>query len=91
MFNTIEQAEAIYNLGEMLIRDDAQDIFYTTYKHRTGHRYHGKKNKTHESPYHHYQLGFILALIGQVGGVLAQAEAMKNDLDLNMPEVNQQS
>ena len=80
----------IYNLGEMLIEDDKQDIFYTTYKHRIGHRYHGKKNKVHDSAVHHWMLGFLLALVGQIGGVLAQAEEMKNDLDLNMPLTNQQ-
>ena len=47
MISGVEQAQYLYDLGEMLIEDDKQDIFYTTYKHRTGHRYRGKKSKTH--------------------------------------------
>jgi hypothetical protein len=59
-------ARAIYDLGHTLIQDDKADLGYTTYRNRTNHRYHGKLAPHHPSPFHHWQAGTLLCLVGQL-------------------------
>lgn len=67
-------AKAIYNLGHTLIQDDKADLGWVTYRNRHNHTYHGKKAPHHPSPFHHWQAGTLLCMIGQMMalGALAQ-------------------
>ena len=67
-------AKAIYNLGHSLIQDDKGDIGWITYRGRQNHTYHGKVAPDHPSPFHHWQIGTILCMLGQAMalGSLAQ-------------------
>jgi hypothetical protein len=58
-------AKAIYNLGHTLIQDDKADLGWITYRNRNNHFYHGKQAPHHPSPFHHWQLGTVLCMIGQ--------------------------
>lgn len=96
---TYDQAKLLYETGLALVKDDASDIGWLTYKNRRLHRYHGKKAPDHESPFHHWQIGTILMLIGQFGGALAMAqeahqafieEEQKQELELQQQYYQQQ-
>lgn len=55
----------MYDVGSALLQDDAQDLGYFSYRNRRNHRYHGKSSPSHESPWHHWQIGVLLMLGAQ--------------------------
>lgn len=69
-------AESLYNVGEFLLRDDAHDIGHFSYRNRP-HYYHGKLEKDHPSPFHHWYLGVALMFVGQLLGTFATLSDMK--------------
>lgn len=87
---TYEQAEAIYDLGLFLLKDDAHDIGRTVYFNRP-HYYHGKLEKDHPSPYHHWMWGTGLMFLGQLLGTIATIkdmhEAMQDDNNNTNPQL----
>lgn len=69
-----------FNLfGESLIKDDAGDLGYFTYRNRNRHTYHGKKSPHHPSPVHHYMLGTGLCLLSYFMAPLAVALDIKEE------------
>jgi hypothetical protein len=67
-------AKTIYNLGSSLIQDDKGDIGWITYRNRNNHVYHGKVAPNHPSPFHHWQIGTILCMLGQAMALGAMAQ-----------------
>lgn len=80
-----KQAESIYNLGELLLHDDKHDIGYFTYYNRP-HYYHGKLEKDHPSPYHHWPIGVALMFVGELLGTLATLNDMKQAATVEQEE-----
>lgn len=74
--NLYQLGKKLYNLGDFLLYDDRHDIGYTVYRNRP-HYYHGKLEKDHESPYHHWPLGILFLALGQTLGTLATLNDMK--------------
>lgn len=68
--------EKLYNLGDFLLYDDRFDIGHTVY-HNRPHYYHGKLEKDHPSPLHHWPIGIALLALGQAIGTLATLSEMK--------------
>jgi len=69
-------AEAMYNVGEFLLRDDAHDIGYFSYRDRP-HYYHGEFFKDHPSPFHHWPIGIAMMFVGQLLGTFITLNDMK--------------
>lgn len=56
----------MWDFGEALVRDDAGDLGYASYRGRHNHIYHGKRSPDHPSPFHHYQVGTLMCLAAQL-------------------------
>lgn len=69
-------ARGLYNTGELLLYDDKHDIGYFTYYNRP-HVYHGKLEKDHPSPLHHWPVGVIFMFAGQMLGIVDTLNQMK--------------
>jgi hypothetical protein len=76
----MELVDSMSLFGESLIRDDAGDLGYLTYRNRKRHTYHGKKSPHHPSPLHHYQIGTIITLSSYFLAPLAMALDMRDEL-----------
>ena len=74
--NLYQLGEKLYKLGDFLLYDDRHDIGYTVYRNRP-HYYHGKLEKDHPSPYHHWPLGIVCLAAGQLLGTMATLLEMK--------------
>lgn len=66
-------AKTIYTLGELMVKDDISDLGYTTYRNRRNHYYHGKHSPNHPSPFHHWQVGTMFMVLGQLMGIASVA------------------
>lgn len=88
---SLSQCETLYALGEALIYDDRHDLGYFSYTNRKNHYYNGKPAPNHRSIFHHWQLGAILIVLSQIGGLAALArgdddqEANDINYDNNIP------
>jgi hypothetical protein len=73
----------LWTLGETLIRDDASDLGYASYRGRQNHIYHGVRSPDHPSPLHHYQVGTVLCMVAQLlqlSTVASEAQEIAEDL-----------
>ena len=48
-----------------MIKDDAHDLGFTSYRSRANHKYHGVVRPDHPSALHHWQIGSMLVLLSQ--------------------------
>lgn len=78
---TYDLVETLSLFGESLIRDDASDLGYFTYRNRKRHKYHGKHAPHHPSPFHHYQIGSLLVLASYIFAPIAMATDMQEDVE----------
>jgi hypothetical protein len=76
---TYDLIEALSIFGESLIKDDAGDLGYFSYRNRRRHRYRGKPSPHHPSPLHHYHFGTLLCLTSYILAPLALASDMQED------------
>lgn len=67
-------AKVIYNLGHTLIQDDKADLGWLSYRNRPNHVYHGKRSPSHPSNFHHWQIGTVLCMLGQMMAIGALAQ-----------------
>jgi len=58
-------AKILYNVGESMIKDDKNDLAWTTYSNRRLHHYGGHRAPNHSSPFHHWQVGTALCFLSQ--------------------------
>lgn len=65
-------SKVIHEFGALLVRDDASDIGFFSYKNRTTHYYFGRPAPNHPSPWHHWQGGAIMMLMGMLGSLLSR-------------------
>ena len=65
-------SKVIHEFGALLVRDDASDIGYFSYRNRTTHYYFGRQAPHHPSPWHHWQGGAFMMLIGMLGSLFAK-------------------
>ena len=73
----------MWNVGEALIKDDASDLGYASYRGRANHIYHGVRSPNHPSPFHHYQIGTALCMLAQIlqlSTVAAEASEVAEDI-----------
>ena len=76
----MEFAEAMYNLGFILLVDDIHDVGHTTYYNRKNHFYKGKHSPDHPTPLHHWQVAIPILLLSKVLGLLAFARELLIDV-----------
>jgi hypothetical protein len=79
----------IYELGNAMIKDDAGDLYRTTYKYRPRYKYHGKLSPHHASPVHHWMLGSLLVVAAQLGvlaNTAAEAQAIASEMQEELEE-----
>lgn len=86
----MELVDSMSLFGESLIRDDASDLGYFTYRNRRRHKYHGKLAPDHPSPFHHYQIGTILVLLSDFLAPIAMAMDLKDEFN-SEPEPEEQT
>ena len=77
----MELVDSLSLLGETLIRDDAGDLGYLTYRNRRRHRYHGRIAPDHPSPVHHYMAGTGILLMSYLFAPIAMVIDMKDTLE----------
>lgn len=71
-------AKILYNFGSAMIKDDAHDLGFMSYRSRNSHKYHGVIKPDHPSNLHHWQVGSALVLISQLMALADTAsEAME--------------
>jgi len=58
-------AKILYNFGSAMIRDDANDLGFMSYRSRNSHKYYGVISPDHPSNLHHWQVGSVLVLLSQ--------------------------
>lgn len=63
----------------ILIKDDAHDLKFMSYKSRNSHKYHGVVQTDHPSNLHHWQVGSVLVLLSQF---MAVADTASETLEI---------
>lgn len=81
-FMTLPTARMLHDLGEMMVLDDKSDVGHFTYRNRKYHTYHGKRAPHHSSPIHHWQLGGLFMIIGQLAAMVEVAKEAQQDQQL---------
>lgn len=66
-------ANAVHDLGLILLNDDIHDIGYFTYYNRRTHIYKGKRAPHHPSPFHHWQIAILMLVSAKVLGMVSLA------------------
>lgn len=71
-------AKILYNLGASMIKDDASDLGWTTYKNRRLHHYAGRHAPNHSQPVHHWQVGTLMCIASQLMALASTAIDAQN-------------
>ena len=69
----MEFAQAIRDLGLVLLNDDVHDIGYFSYYGRKNHVYKGKVSPNHPSPFHHWQVAIGMLFAAKFMGMISLA------------------
>jgi len=81
-----DAGSALWLMGTSMIKDDAHDLGWASYRGRRLSHYNGRHSPNHDSPVHHWMIGTALCLSAQVLGALAlYIESQDEDEDENLP------